>query len=237
MGARFHDRHDAGRQLASRLGEYVGRPDVLVLGLARGGVPVASEVARALGVPVDVFVVQKLCARHHPEHAIGALATGGERVLDTRVIRELNVSEAAVTRETSEGHLELEHREDVYRSTRPTPSVEGRTVILVDDRLVAGAGMFPAVAALRKEKPATIVVAVPVAAPEALAAMRRLADRCVSAVAPTQVRDAGEWYDDFSPTTDAEVRMLLDAAAWRQGSDGQAPVRAPDRERLAPPPH
>ena len=232
----FENRREAGQQLAAQLREYAGRPDVLVLGLARGGVPVAAEVARALDVPLDVFVVRKLGVPGHEELAMGAIATGGVRVLDPRVIRSLHIPDAAVARVTSEQHRELERREDAYRATRPTPDVAGRTVILVDDGLATGASMFAAVAALRQQKPAAIIVAVPVGAPEAVAAMRRAANGCVCVMAPQHFRGVGAWYADFSQTTDAEVRAILDADARRRGSDTQPHLKAPVRERLASPP-
>jgi len=236
MQRQFRDRREAGRRLAMHLREYAGRPDVLVLGLARGGVPVASEVARALQLPLDVFVVRKLGVPGHEELAMGAIATGGVRVLDTRVIRSWNVPDAAIARVTSEQHRELERREDAYRDMRPTPEVGGRTVLLVDDGLATGASMFAAVSALRRANPAVIVVAVPVGAPEACEAMRRHADDCVCVLAPPQFRGVGEWYVDFSQTTDAEVRALLNAAARRVGTDPQSHLRAPVREPLAPQP-
>jgi len=233
----FQDRREAGQQLAAQLRHYACRPDVIVLGLARGGVPVASEVARALDVPLDVFVVRKLGVPGYEELAMGAIASGGVRVLDPRVIQALHISDAAVARVTSEERRELERREDVYRDMRPSPDVEGRTVILVDDGLATGASMFAAVAALRQQKPAAIVVAVPVAAPEACAAMSEAADGCVCVLTPQNFRGVGAWYADFSQTTDAEVRALLEAAARQPGADrGQPRAEAPAREHLASPP-
>jgi len=235
MRGLFKDRRHAGRQLATRLRKYAGRPDVLVLGLARGGVPVASEVARLLDLPLDVFVVRKIATPAHPELALGSIATGGVCVLDREAIRARRLSAATVERMRSEGHVELERREDAYRELRPTPDVRGRTVVLVDDRLLSGGGIFPAVAALRDEGPATIVVATPVAEPNALATMRRVADDCVCVVVAADARDVGARYVSFAPTSDEEVRTLLDNAAWRRGDDGRRAVRAPVREALAPP--
>ena len=231
----FKDRIDAGRQLAALLRDYAGRRDVLVLGLARGGVPVASEVARMIGAPLDVFVVRKLGVPHHEELAMGAIASGGVRVLDRQLIGSLHISDEAVSHATSEQHRELERRESAYRNMRPTPDVRGKTVIVVDDGLATGASMFAAVAALRQSDPAAIVVAVPVAAPDATIAMRRLTDECVCVMTPKRFHGVGEWYADFSQTTDAEVRALLEVAARRQGTDGHAVMKAPVRERLAPP--
>jgi len=235
MRGKFKDRRDAGRQLATRLRQYAGRSDVLVLGLARGGVPVASEVARLLDLPLDVFVVRKIGTPGNRGLSVGSIATGGVRVLDRAAIGKGHLSAAAVERMTSEGHVELERREEAFRDLRPTPDVRNRTFVLVDDRLLSGGGIFPAVAALREEGPATIVVAVPVAEPNALATMQRVADDCVCIVVAADARDVGARYADFSPTTDDEVRVLLDAAAWRRGDDGRSAARAPVRERHAPP--
>lgn len=236
MRGKFPDRLDAGRQLAERLQRFAGRPDVLVLGLARGGVPVASEVARVLNLPLDVFVVRKLATPGEPDHAIGALTTGGVRVLDAAAIDALRVADETVERLISEEHVALERREDAYRNLRPTPDVHGRTVLLVDDRLVVGAGIFPAVAALLEQGPAAIVVAAPVATSDALEAMRRRADDVICVATPTTLNDLGAWYGDRSPTTDAEVRELLDAAAFRRGDNGRLAGAAPVRPALAAPP-
>lgn len=235
MFGAFQDRADAGRRLAEKLRDYAGRPDVIVLGLARGGVPVASEVARALGLPLDVFIVRKLGVPGHEELAMGAIATGGVRVLDSEIIRALRIPDSSVAKVTSDEHRELERREDAYRQMRPTPDVERKTVILVDDGLATGASMFAAVTALRKSHPTAIVVAVPVAAPESCAAMHRIADDCVCVIAPRHFGGVGNWYADFSQTTDAEVRGHLEEAVRRTGGlrrRDSAPVRTP----LASPP-
>jgi putative phosphoribosyl transferase len=211
----FEDRRDAGRQLAGELREYAGRPDVLVLGLARGGVPVANEVARALELPLDIFIVRKLGVPGHEELAMGAIASGDVQFLDDRLIRTLHIPRSAVSQVIAQEHRELERRETAYRGGRHAPDVHGRTVILVDDGLATGASMFAAIAALRKAGPAKIVVAVPVAAPEVCAAMRKVADECICALTPAQLYGVGAWYADFSQTTDDEVGAILDAATRR----------------------
>lgn len=230
----FEDRRDAGRQLAAQLRQYAARPDVLVLGLARGGVPVANEVARALDLPLDVFIVRKLGVPGHEELAMGAIASGDVQVLDDRLIRSLHIPPSAVTRTVSAERRELERREGAYRTGRLAPDVRGRTVILVDDGLATGASMFAAISALRKAGPAKIVVAVPVSAPEVCSAMRRVADDCVCVVTPAQLYGVGAWYSDFSQTTDGEVREILDAAARRRNASVASPA-APPREPLASP--
>jgi predicted phosphoribosyltransferase len=206
---RFHNRTDAGRQLAERLAAYADRPDVLVLALPRGGVPVGYEVARALGAPLDVFLVRKLGVPGYEELAMGAVASGGVRVLNDEIVRGLGISEdeidAAVARELQE----LGRRERLYRRSRPTPNVAGRTVILVDDGLATGATMRAAVAALRQQHPARIVVAVPTASPDTCEALKAEADDVICAMTPEPFFAVGHWYEDFTQTTDNEVRELL----------------------------
>ena len=209
----------------------------LITAAETGTVPVAGEVARLLQLPLDVFVVRKLGVPGQEELAMGAIATGGIRVLDTELIRQLHISDTLVERATSREHRELERREEAYRNMRPTPDVSGRTVILVDDGLATGASMFAAVAALRRATPARIVVAVPVGSPDACAAMRTVADECVCALVPKQFVGVGGWYDDFEQTSDAEVRSILDAAARRVGGGPEPRPPAPARERPNSPPH
>ena len=213
MPARFRDRIEAGQQLARELAEYANRPDVLVLALPRGGVPVAFEVARALGAPLDVFVVRKLGLPRHEELAMGAIASGGVRLLNRDVIETYGVSRIEVERVTAAERAELERRERHYRGDRPFPDLSGRTVILVDDGLATGATMRAAVEALRLERPARIVVAVPVSAPETCDAFRDIADDIVCASTPEPFYAVGLWYEDFSQTTDEEVHDLLTRAA------------------------
>lgn len=210
MITRFRDRRDAGQWLAADLHAYAGRTDVIVLALPRGGVPVGYEVAATLGAPLDVFVVRKLGLPGHEELAMGALASGGVRVLDEELIRIARVSPAEVSRVTTAEQAELERRERRYRGDRPFPDLRGKTAILVDDGLATGSTMRAAVTALRIEGPTRVVVAVPVAAAETCDALRALADDVICAVTPEPFHAVGLWYDDFSQTTDDEVRELLE---------------------------
>jgi predicted phosphoribosyltransferase len=213
MAARFRDRTEAGRRLAEDLARFAHRADVRVLALPRGGVPVAAEVARALDAPLDVFVVRKLGVPGHEEYAMGAIATGGVVLLNDHVVRSAGVSDAAVQRVLQDEHRELERRERRYRGDRPPPDVLGNTVILVDDGLATGSTMLAAVAALRAEKPARIVVAVPVASADTCTTVRRAADDVVCSVTPEPFYAVGLWYEDFAQTTDEEVHDLLEQAA------------------------
>jgi putative phosphoribosyl transferase len=206
---RFANRVDAGRQLGKCLDAYVGRSDVIVLGLPRGGVPVAGEVARHLQAPLDVFLVRKLGVPSHPELAMGAIAEGGVEVLDERLIRDLAIPRVSVDEIAKRERLELDRRDRLYRGARPRPNVAARTVIVVDDGLATGATMEAAVLALRQLGPATIVVAAPVGAPETCARLRKHADRVVCVQTPSDLGAVGQWYDDFTQTTDAEVRQLI----------------------------
>ena len=213
MARPFRDRHEAGRLLGTQLGAYANRPDVLVLGLPRGGVPVAYEVAQALNAPLDVFLVRKLGVPGHEELAMGAVATGGVRVLNDKVVQELKIPEAAIDAVAAREEQELARRERAYRADRLAPDVRGRAVILVDDGLATGSTMRAAVAALRQQEPARIVVAVPTAAPSTCDELRSEVDEIVCAVTPEPFYAVGLWYEDFSPTTDDEVRDLLKQAA------------------------
>ena len=212
MMGRFHDRHDAGRRLARKLMDYAGRDDVSVLALPRGGVPVGYEIARALRAPLDVFVVRKLGVPGHPELAFGAIASGGIRVLNSDMVRAFGIAPALVEHVAGVERVELERRERAYRDGWSGPGIAGRTVILVDDGLATGATMLAAVAALRQRSAAAIVVAVPVASREACATFRSEVDDCVCATTPMPFHGVGAWYDDFSQTTDGEVRQCLAAA-------------------------
>ena len=207
--ARFRDRSDAGKRLARELSAYASRPDAIVLALPRGGIPVGYEVAQALGVPLDVFVVRKLGLPWQEELAMGAVASGGVRFLDRNVVRMYRVSDEDVERVTRLEQAELARREKSYRGDRAFPNLAGKTVILVDDGLATGSTMRAAVEALRLEKPARMVVAVPVAAPETCDAFRDIADEVVCAVTPERFYAVGMWYEDFSQTTDEEVHDLL----------------------------
>lgn len=213
MPKTFRDRSEAGRLLAARLDAFANRDDVLILALPRGGVPVGFELARALRAPMDVFVVRKLGVPGHEELAMGAVASGGVRVINEDVVNALNISDEDIEQVARSEREELERRERLYRDDRPAPDVRGRTVIVVDDGLATGSTMRAAVKALRRLGPARIVVAVPTAAPSTLAEFQRLADECVSVITPEPFRAVGLWYDDFSQTTDDEVRDLLNQVA------------------------
>ncbi|HXG39733.1 MAG TPA: phosphoribosyltransferase [Candidatus Limnocylindrales bacterium] len=221
---RFRDRTEAGRRLASVLApRYAGRDDVVVLALPRGGVPVGFEVARALDAPLDVFIVRKLGVPGHEELAMGAIASGGVRVLADEVIASVGATEAEIASVAERELRELERRERLYRGSRPAPHLEGKVVILVDDGLATGSTMRAAVAAVRRCNPARIVVAVPTGAPDTCRLLEREADEVVCLTTPEPFYAVGLWYERFEPTTDEEVRSLLDAAARRTtGAGGRA---------------
>ena len=206
---RFRNRTDAGRRLAEKLTPYANRPDVLVLALPRGGVPVGCEVARALGVPLDVFLVRKLGVPGYEELAMGAVATGGIRVVNDEIVRGLGISEHEIDAVVARELPELARRERLYRGDRPPPDVAGRTVILVDDGLATGATMRAAIHALRQQRPAGIVVAVPTASPDTSETLKTEADDVVCDMTPEPFFAVGHWYEDFTQTTDDEVRELL----------------------------
>ena len=222
MLSRFPDRREAGRQLASALQTMVGKPRVLVLALPRGGVPVAYEVAMTLGAPLDVFVVRKLGVPGHEELAMGAIAQGGVRVLNREVIEPLGIPGSVIDRVAAAEGAELARRERTYRGGAPAPELADRTVLLVDDGLATGATMAAAVAGVRAHEPRRIIVAVPVASREAMAMLREVADECVSVLTPPNFGGVGQWYEDFSQTSDDEVRSLLDAARHRVPAAGPA---------------
>jgi erythromycin esterase-like protein/predicted phosphoribosyltransferase len=219
----FRDRREAGRLLAAQLGAYANRPDVLVLALPRGGVPVAYEVARALGAPLDIFLVRKLGVPGYEELAMGAVATGGVRVLNDQVVDGLRLPDYVIDAVAAQEHQELTRRERLYRGGRPPPDVRGRTVILVDDGLATGATMHAAIKALRQQQPARIVVAVPTAAPETCEALRAEVDEVICAITPEPFHAVGRWYEDFSQTTDEEVRDLL---ARRQHAEERPEIQS-----------
>jgi putative phosphoribosyl transferase len=213
---RFRDRADAGRILAADLSHYAGRTDVIVLALPRGGVPVANEVARAIGAPLDIFLVRKLGLPGQEEFAMGAIASGGVRLINNDVVRAYGVSAAQIESIVAAEQRELDRRERAYRDGRPLPQIAGRTVILIDDGLATGFSMRAAVMALRADAPARVVVAVPVAARETCEEFRDLVDEIVCAETPDPFYAVGIWYEDFSQTTDREVHELLRAAHSRQ---------------------
>ena len=210
MRGRFRDRRDAGRRLAQRLGNYAGRNDTIVLGLPRGGVPVAYEVASALHLPLDVFVVRKLGTPWHEELAMGALASGGVRVLNEDLVRELNVPASEVERVTRREQRELERRERLLRGNRPFPDVTGKTVLLIDDGLATGATMRVAVSALREKGAQRVVVGVPVASPDTCDSFRNITDDIICILTPEPFYAVGLWYEDFGQMSDQEVHDLLD---------------------------
>ena len=214
----FRDRHEAGRLLATRLQRFAGRRDVVVLALPRGGVPVAYEVATALGVPLDVFTVRKLGVPGHEELAMGAIASGETCILNPGVIEALGITRPEVAAVVERERREFARRELLYRDGRPAPNLEGKTVIVVDDGLATGASMLVALEALRKKNPQSIVVAVPTAPSETCAAMSAHADEVVCYATPDPFFGVGSWYRDFSQVTAAEVRTLLNHASLRSAS-------------------
>lgn len=207
---RFRDRTEAGQKLAEQLSAYGNRPDVLVLGLPRGGVPVAFEIAKALNAPLDVFVVRKLGVPDRPELAMGAIASGGVRVLNQDVVRSFDISNQIIDRVTESEQKELQRRENLYRGNRPAPDYTDRTIILVDDGLATGATMRAAVQALRQHKPTRIAIAVPIAAPETCQEFRAQVDEITCFLTPERLWAVGRGYEDFRQTTDEEVQELLD---------------------------
>jgi putative phosphoribosyl transferase len=218
----FRDRREAGRQLAERLSHYAGHDDVVVLALPRGGIPVAYEVARALGAPLDVFVVRKLGVPGHEELAMGAIASGDVVVLSRDLINAIGVPVEQIERVIDAERRELERRELAYRADAPPHQLDGKTAILIDDGLATGSTMLAAVAALRKLRPRRIVVAVPVAAAETCNALAYEVDEMICAATPEPFRAVGLWYRDFSQTSDDEVRELLQAA-HEAPSEARAP--------------
>ena len=205
----FRDRREAGRLLAAKLTAYANRPDVIVLALPRGGVPVADEVARALGAPLDVFVVRKQGVPGSEDLAMGAVATGGVRVLNDQLVNRLGIPDHLIDAVAVREGQELARRERLYRGGRPLLDVRDHTVILVDDGLATGATMHAAIAALRQLHPARIVVAVPTASPETCEEMRAEVDDVICAITPEPFQAVGRWYQDFAQTTDEEVQDLL----------------------------
>jgi predicted phosphoribosyltransferase len=209
----FRDRVDAGRKLAQKLMKYKDRPDLMILALPRGGVPVAFEVARALNVPLDILLVRKLGVPGHEELAMGAIASGGVRILNQDVVRILRIADEAIEFATARELQELERRERVYRGDRPRPEIKGRTAIIIDDGLATGASMRAAIAALRAQAPKRIIVAVPTASSETCETFKHEVDEIVCVTTPEPFMGVGFWYHEFEQTTDQEVRELLARAA------------------------
>jgi predicted phosphoribosyltransferase len=216
----FQNRAEAGKQLASRLGKYANRGDVIVLGVPRGGVPIASEVATALNLPLDIFVLRKLGVPGHEEFAFGAIGSGGVRVLDRQVIESVGLSNMVIDLVTRAERAELARREQIYRGGRPPLDVRGKTVILVDDGIATGASLTAGVHAIRQMKPAAIVIAAPVAPRSAVHRLRHQVDDVVCVETPERFYGVGQFYHDFSQVSDEEVNALLDSA-YRQRDEQQ----------------
>jgi putative phosphoribosyl transferase len=206
---RFRDRTDAGRQLAARLAAFANRRDVVVLALPRGGLPVAAEVSRELNVPLDIFLVRKLGVPGHVELAMGAIASGGVRVLSQDLIEELGIPYSLVEQVAERERLELERRDRLYRGNRQMRALAGHTVIVIDDGLATGSTMEAAVSALRAHRPARIVVAVPVGAPETCQRLAQVADEVVCVLTPVPFNAVGLWYERFDQVTDDEVIAVV----------------------------
>jgi predicted phosphoribosyltransferase len=226
---RFRDRREAGRVLAGRLSAYADRDEVVVLALPRGGVPVGYELADALGAPLHVFAVRKVGVPGYEELAMGAVASGGVLVLDHAMVQRLRIRAAEVERAVASERRELERREGAYREGRDPPQLEGKIAILVDDGLATGSTMRAAARAVRQHRPARVVVAVPVAAAETCNDFGDDADEVVCVLTPTELYAVGLWYDDFSQTTDDEVRELLALAAASRRPSTAETADAPSR--------
>lgn len=208
---RFRDRAEAGRLLAAALDRYEGQPDLLVLALPRGGVVVAAPVARRLGAPLDVILVRKLGVPGHEELAMGAIASGGVRILSEDIIAALGIPDRDIAAVAAAEEDELERREQAYRGVRTPPEVGGKTIILVDDGVATGATMRAAAAVIRSQAPRRLVIAVPVAPPSTCTALRADVDEVVCLLTPESFHSVGEWYDEFEQATDEEVNRLLRA--------------------------
>lgn len=209
MKTQFRDRTEAGELLAEELIAYANEPNVVVLALPRGGVPVGTQVAKKLNVPLDVFVVRKLGVPGHPELAMGAIATGGVRVFNGDVVNSLRIPDEVINAVTAEEYRELQRRERSYRDDLPPPEVEGKTVIIVDDGIATGSTMFAAISALRQLRANRIVVATPTIARSTYDYLRKHADDVVAVIVPEEFHGVGQWYEDFSQTSDEEVHELL----------------------------
>lgn len=214
----FQDRTAAGKALARKLVAYANRKDTLVLGLPRGGIPVAFEVAKALNAPLDAFLVRKLGVPGQEELAMGAIASGGVRVLNEDIVRSLRLSDAVIDNVIAKEQREIERREQLYRQDRPLTVVSDRIVILVDDGLATGATMRAAVRAIEQQQPSQIVVAVPVSSPEAYRELSTGVDEIICVEIPQPFNSVGLWYDNFPQTPDEEVCDLLQQAATQLGN-------------------
>jgi putative phosphoribosyl transferase len=212
----FRDRIEAGRLLAGMLGRYADCAGVLILALPRGGVPVGFEVAKSLNAPLDIFVVRKLGLPGDEELAMGAIASGNVRVLNDEVIRSFGVSNSVVDAVAEKEEIELKRRERLYRGNTPAPNAAGKTILLVDDGIATGSTMRAAVAALRRQSPSRVIVAVPVAPPATCKELQAEADEVVSVIAPENFYAVGQWYEVFDQTTDRQVRELYERSKRRQ---------------------
>lgn len=219
---RFKNRLHAGKLLAARLGAYAQRPDVVILGLPRGGVPVAYAVAEALDVPLDIMLVRKLGVPGYEEYAMGAIASNGQRVINPDAVRMLHISDQVIDAVARREWQEIQRREKLYRGDRAALPLQDRTVILIDDGLATGSSMLAAVQAVRGEHPARIIIAIPVAAFETCEKLRAEVDDLICLHIPEDFRAVGSWYDDFTQTTDDEVIDLLQRANQPRDSTGQA---------------
>ncbi|HHF7344103.1 TPA: phosphoribosyltransferase [Legionella feeleii] len=206
---KFRDRYEAGKVIATQLKDYANKPDVIVLALPRGGVPVGYEIAKALALPLDVFIVRKLGVPGHEELAMGAIATGGTTIFNEEIIDDLHISQSAIELILQSEREELKRREIRYRDNMPPPNLQGKTVILVDDGIATGATMRAAIKAILQHKPASIILAVPVIALSTYNEMSALVDKIIYSMKPLNFYAVGLWYDDFSQTTDSEVSDLL----------------------------
>ena len=211
MRARFRDRTEAGQLLAEKLLDYANNPEVIVLALPRGGVPVGAEVAERLNVALDVFVVRKLGLPGHPELAMGAIASGGVRVFNGEVVNALRIPDEVMNAVTAAEYQELKRREKSYRDDLPPPEVEGKTVIVVDDGIATGSTMLAAISALRQLNAGRVIVATPTVARSTYDELRGHADEVVAVIVPEEFYGVGQWYEDFSQTSDEEVQRLLAA--------------------------
>lgn len=214
----FRNRIDAGKELAELLKRFSQRPNLLVLGLPRGGVPVAFEIARILRAPMDIFIVRKLGVPGQEELAMGAIATGGTRVLNRGVIIDLGIPENELEEVTRREEQELQRREHSYRDDRPLPRIQGKTIILVDDGLATGASMYAAILAIKQQKPQAIIVAVPVAAPDTCDSFAKIVDEIICAATPEPFHGVGAWYEDFSQVSDEQVHEYLQESIHLQES-------------------
>ncbi|MGJ3239562.1 MAG: phosphoribosyltransferase [Anaerolineae bacterium] len=212
----YQNRQHAGRGLAKVLAEYDNQPDTIILALPRGGVPVATEIAQALNLPLDIFVVRKLGTPGHEEMAMGAIASGGVRILSKDLIKALDISQSEIETVTEREYQELQRRETAYRDGRTMPELNNKTVILVDDGTATGSSMKAAIQGLRQHNPMKIVVALPVGSQEACKEIGQMVDELTCLMTPSNFRGVGAWYDKFDQTSDDEVRHLLQQANERE---------------------